>query len=151
MDLSPLQRKRLRYQPTLPDCLAAETHLFKFTVVDPDIDKPWREEQKEELEEEAKKKKGESTARREQRPPRQRRHIDTPVVATDEPPLTPADAHSDLGDHGGRVIDVSEYFPYTAATPVYHVVPGPALAGAGLAASERVKPLRMVRYEAYHI
>ena len=205
MDLSPLQRERLRYEPTLPNCLAAGTHLFKFTVDDADIDKPWREEEKEEEE------------KKEEVDTQQRRRLERDaasaggggdagtdqhahyrgVVASDEPPLTPADAarattssspppragaaqvgtttfaatatatavggggfasrtHAagvtpppqhlvDLGDRGGRRIDVAEYFPNTFNTPVYHVVPGPALAGAGLAATERVRPIRMAR------
>lgn len=141
MDLSPLQRKRLRYQPTLPDCLAAGTHLFKFTVVDNDIDKPWRKEEKEKVEEEeAKQQQLKRAGERGDSLPAP--NANAGVASAQGHEFAPPHRDRD-GDRGGRLVDVAEYFPHTATTPVYHVVPGPALAGAGLAAAERVKPIRM--------
>lgn len=185
MELSPLQRERLRYTPTLPDCLAADTHLFKFRVEDNNIDKPWMKD--DEGESKGARKQGEraltgagseagvvstyptpapveppyvgaalvephfipADAARAAAPPPGRRSphpTRTTTTTTTEAGTRHVPCLSDdsIGDRGGRLIDLTEYFPHTAATPVYHVVPGPALAGEGLAATERVKPIRMV-------
>jgi hypothetical protein len=63
----------------------------------------------------------------------------------------PAPPHLDLWARGGPAVDLAESFPHTAATPLYRVVSGPAVGGdpPGLAATERVRPIRTVRPDVF--